>query len=139
VAPPLPANMSVFISKEGDQPAKIVVKRGDQKWEVTEKELDKLPADVRPHVERMLGRGLWGVVGAFPPPDFGPETAPPGNQLQTPGAGPSLLYGPNAFDRMEKRFDEMNRRMDKLFQEVEQLHENHGHSQAPEKPAQPER
>jgi len=139
VPPPLPQNMSVVISKEGDQPAKIVVKRGDQKWEVTEKELDKLPADVRPHVERMFGRGLWGVVGAIPPPDFGPETAPSGNKPQPPdsGAGAAMLYGPNAFERMEKRFDEMNRRMDKLFQEVEQLHENHAHPQAPEKPAQP--
>jgi hypothetical protein len=66
---------------------------------------------------------LCGVVGAFPPPDS--------------GAGAALPYGPNAFERMEKRFDEMNRRMDKLFQEVEQLHEGHAHPQAPEKPAQP--
>ena len=63
VTVPLPPNMSIVISKEGDQPAKIVVKRGDEKWELTEKELDKLPADVRPHVERMLGRGLMGIVG----------------------------------------------------------------------------
>jgi hypothetical protein len=61
---PLPPNMSIVVSKEGDQPAKIVVKREDKKWEVTEKELDKLPADVRPHVERMLGRGLTGIIGA---------------------------------------------------------------------------
>ena len=54
--------MSIVISKEGDQPAKIVVKRGDEKWEVTEKELDKLPADVRPHVEHMFGHG--GLIGA---------------------------------------------------------------------------
>ena len=35
--------------------------------EVTEKELDKLPDDVRPHVERMLGRITSGVkIGQRP-------------------------------------------------------------------------
>ncbi len=55
---PLPPNMSIVISKDGNQPTKIMVRRGDQKWEVTDKELDKLPTDIRPHVERMLGRGM---------------------------------------------------------------------------------
>ena len=66
VTVPLPPNMSIVVSKEGDQPARIVVKRGHEKWELTEKELDKLPADVRPHVQRMLGRGLTGIVGGVP-------------------------------------------------------------------------
>ncbi len=84
VAPPLPADMSVVISKEGDHPAKIVVRRGSQKWEVTEKELDKLPADIRPHVERMLGRGMLGLVGALPSLDMVPE---PGRHGATSGSG----------------------------------------------------
>lgn len=65
VAPALPPGMSVVISKEGDQPAKIVVRRGASRWEVTEKDLDKLPADVRPHVDQMLGRGAMGLVASF--------------------------------------------------------------------------
>lgn len=52
----LPKNLSVTIVRSGEAPAKILVKQGDQKWEITEKELDKLPKDVRGHVERIVGR-----------------------------------------------------------------------------------
>jgi hypothetical protein len=102
--------MSVVISKEGDQPAKIVVKRGDDKWELTEKELNKLPADIRPHVERMLGRGPLGILADA-------ETAP-----GTPES------------RLEKRFDEMNRRIDKLLQSMEDTGD--GRHQPAEKPSE---
>ncbi len=123
---PLPPNMSVVISKEGDEPAKIVVKRGDEKWEATEKELDKLPADVRPHVERMLGRGPLGIVGDLRSFDFLPETPATGSEKQPP-RGPGLL------DRLERRFDEMNRRMDQLFKAIEELGKDHGQQTPVEK------
>ena len=87
VAPPLPADMSVVISKEGDHPAKIVVRRGTEKWEVTEKELDKLPADIRPHVERMLGRGTLGIVGALPSSICCRKPGTPTEQPPAPDAG----------------------------------------------------
>lgn len=153
VASPLPPNMSVVISKEGDQPAKIVVKRGDEKWETTETDLDKLPADVRPHVERMLGRGLFGVVGnlpAFtfvpketptgdlPPFDFAPKEVPdvegPRGLVPAPEMRPPR--GPDLLERMEKRFDEMNRRMDKLLGAVERLHEGRASHEVPGNPTE---
>jgi membrane-associated protease RseP (regulator of RpoE activity) len=135
--PPLPAGVSVVISKEGDQPAKIVVRRGDQKWEVTEKELDKLPTDIRQHIERMLGRGTLGVVGALSSLDM-PEVAPL-KQPPQPDAGSAapLPRRSDSFDRMEQRLDDMNRRMDKLFKEVEQLNGSRAQHQAPEKSVQP--
>ena len=77
VTGPFPQNLSVTMHKEGDKPAQITVQRNDDKWEVTEDSLDKLPDDVRPHVERLLGRGgvltvssggLQSVDG-FPPPE----------------------------------------------------------------------
>ncbi|MCD4726543.1 MAG: PDZ domain-containing protein [Pirellulales bacterium] len=95
---PLPENMSVAISKEGNQPAKIVVRRGDKKWELTEKELGKLPANVRPFVEQMLGRGMPGKMQVKPLP-------------------------PGLDQRLERRFDEMNRRMDRLFKMMEKMME----------------
>ncbi len=52
--PSLPKDMTVIISRTGDQPAKITVKQGDHTWEATEKTLDKLPKQVRPHVQRLL-------------------------------------------------------------------------------------
>lgn len=64
----IPKNMTIVITKEGDKPAKIVVQKDNQKWEVTENELDKLPPDVRPHVEKMLrGSGRPGIVEVKPP------------------------------------------------------------------------
>ena len=58
VAPgPLPDNVSVSVSRSGNKPAKISVSRGDEKWDITDQELNKLPDDLRPFVERMLGGG----------------------------------------------------------------------------------
>lgn len=121
---PLPANMSIAISKEGDQPAKIVVKRGDEKWELTDKDLDKLPADVRPHVERMLGRGPLGMISGLRTFDFLPGGATPGapgDQFITPNADVNGMPGGELWERIEKRFDEMNRRMDQMMKQMEGL------------------
>jgi membrane-associated protease RseP (regulator of RpoE activity) len=64
----LPGGVSVAITREDDEPAKIVVKRGDQSWEIVgdDKEaLAKLPDDVRPFVEQMLDQQAPGAaVGA---------------------------------------------------------------------------
>jgi membrane-associated protease RseP (regulator of RpoE activity) len=54
-AVPLPDNVSISISRSGSKPAKISVGRGDEKWDITDQELNKLPDDLRPFVERMLG------------------------------------------------------------------------------------
>ena len=121
----LPANISVAISKKGDQPAKIVVKRGDEKWELTEKELGKLPADVRPFVEQMLGRGVpisgeidvhvLGVrVPAMPGPSGKRQV-----KMQVKPRPPRLDL------RLERRLDEMDRRMDRLFKMMEKMMAGH--------------
>jgi hypothetical protein len=141
---PLPPDMSVIVSKESNQPAKIVVKRGDQKWEVTERELDKLPADVRPFVEGMLGRNVLGIVGGPKGYDVVPDVmqpgAPPpspGGHFQAPAPPPGMMQvQPLPMDpRLEKRLDEIERRMDKLFQAIQKL--GVGRSQQPA-PAQHE-
>jgi hypothetical protein len=129
---PMPANMSIVITKEGDKPANITVRRGDEKWEITEKELDKLPADIRPFVERMLGRqairfGLFGgAFDAVPDVIFKamPGGRPPqsGDQFNMPAPPPGQMQPMPGLDpRIERRFDEMNRRMDKLFEMLERL------------------
>jgi hypothetical protein len=136
VAPPLPADMSVVISKEGDQPAKIVVRRGAEKWEVTEQNLDKLPADVRTHIEGMLGRGAMGFVGApLPLQEMGPESGV--EKRRAPKAGAPAPARSDWFERMEKRLDEMNGRLDKLFEEVEHGQQNQTPHVAPPKAAKP--
>ena len=111
---PLPGNMSVSINKQGDQPARITVEQGDQKWEVTEEELDKLPEEVRTHVERMLGRVVGGPLDdhldGF---DFDLDgTAPAPQGVRPEGPPPGLL---------DKRLEEMNRRIERLQKSIEDM------------------
>ncbi len=119
---PLPPGMSVVISKEGDKPAKISVKRGDKKWEVTEKQLDGLPADVRPFVEQMLGRGAISVFGGLNALDVTPDTVPH-QPLPAPGS---------LDERIQKRLDEMDRRIERLLRAVEELRTGHGQQAPPD-------
>lgn len=137
----LPANTSVVINKDGDEPAKITVKRGNDKWEVTEKELDKLPADVRPYVEQMLGHGMFGVVGGSIAPNMGVRaqgafSSSGGGTMQMPGFPPGMMQPPfsgSLEQRMEKRFDDMNRRMDQLFKMMEEMSEGRAQHATPER------
>lgn len=50
----LPDDLTVSMTKKGSEPARITVKKGEQSWEITEKELDKLPDDVRKQVESVI-------------------------------------------------------------------------------------
>lgn len=104
---PLPGNMSISITREGDKPAKIVVQQDGKKWEVTDEELDKLPKDVRPHVERMLGRVVGGPAEQIRRFDFVPDWKVP-ERLE---------------ERLEKRLDEMNRRIEQLRKSIDELRE----------------
>lgn len=52
-----PTDLSIELRKSGRDPARIHVKRGDQEWDISEKEVDKIPDDIRPHVMRYLGHG----------------------------------------------------------------------------------
>jgi hypothetical protein len=130
---PMPANMSVVVSKEGDQPAKIVVKRGEEKWEVGEKELDKLPADVRPFVDRLLGRGAFGLAGVDSAFDLAPDVNTPG--VETPNAP---LPGASLEARMEQRFEEMNHRFDQIMKSLNESVSNRAKpkAEAIERPAE---
>jgi len=136
---PLPKNMSITVIKEGDQPAKITVKRDNDKWELTEKDLDKLPADVRPYVDTMLGRGVFGIIdrrlavpGAALPGAMPPSVGTFNLRVPTPNMM-SMQPFPGGLDaRIEKRFEEMNRRMDKLFRMMEEMSQPGHHPAGPE-------
>lgn len=60
--PDVPANMSLQIKKEGDKPAKIIIKRDGNTWETTEDKLDALPEDVRKHVQKLLSGGQVAIT-----------------------------------------------------------------------------
>src|SRR5690606_34683674 len=59
----LPKDLSITVTRSGNEPARLTIKRGDERWEVSEDELDKLPPDIRAHAERMLGRPGLPVPG----------------------------------------------------------------------------
>jgi hypothetical protein len=119
-AGPMPENMSIVIRKEGREPAKIIVTRGNEKWEVSENELDKLPADVRPHAERMLGHDPQARDGRFQFFDFVPDWTP-----STP-AGPEAQAAPAAPSegRLEKRLESLERRLDQMRKSVDEMRAN---------------
>jgi membrane-associated protease RseP (regulator of RpoE activity) len=137
---PLPGNMSISITKNGDKPADIVVKLDKEKWEVTEKELDKLPEKVRPYVHRMLGMGTGpggGVMQWIPemvnpptsPQEPGAMPAPDARFRWTPGPNQNAQPLNNMEKRIEKRLEEMKQRMEKMEKE---LHERFQGDKKPE-------
>jgi hypothetical protein len=83
----LPDNVSVTIGRKGKEPVKITVTRGDEKWEISDKELDKLPEELRPAVQRMLGGGPmpFPMPGGFNMPGMRIEGMPMGG---SPGFNP---------------------------------------------------
>ncbi len=134
----LPGNVKVLIRKEGDKPAQIEVTRGKESWSVNENELDKLPPDLRPHIERMLGTSR-GPAGRW---RYSPEGFRLPDEMQHWQSMiekrfeemnqridklPNPLEGKGGI--LEKRFEDMNRRLDKLRESIDELH-----NKGPEKP-----
>lgn len=122
--PDLPNNVTITITKQGKEPAKIAVTRGDEKWEVTEGELGKLPADLRPHVEWMLRHGLQGVLSPMPEgrlhwtPGAPAPPAPPKAEARREKR-PEGRAGSEPATSIEKQIDEMNRRLDEMRKAVD--------------------
>lgn len=58
LADPIPDDLSITITRKGREPVRIVVERGSEKWETTADQIESLPEDVRPFVERQLGPAL---------------------------------------------------------------------------------
>ena len=114
----LPGGVSVAITRENDGPAKVTVKKGDQTWTVEgdDKEaIKKLPDDVRPFVEQMLGQqGAKPLVKQF---QFGQ-----GGQ----GGGFTLprQMGQIDMDAIRKRTENANQRMLKQMEQMEKQLQN---------------
>lgn len=63
----MPDDLTVQITKEGNKPAKVQVKKRDKSWDTTSDKLDTLPPEIRPHVEHLLNGGGSGLHGGFSP------------------------------------------------------------------------
>lgn len=125
--PPLPENMSIVIRKEGKEPVQITVTKGDQKWEIRENELDQLPADVRPYVEQMLGRGAREPGGRMQffdfVPDWGPGMPAPSTG-EAPTAPEQAAPAAPSEGRVEKRLESLERRLEQMRKSIDEMREN---------------
>ena len=133
----LPKGTRVTVTRENDAPAKITVEKDGQKWEVTEAELDKLPADLRPAVKGMLGGGRVFVFGQSPVVVPGERPAAPGASKAPKAEADTKPEDKPAgaeqnLDKVREKLEEMNRQlrenekrlqrqMDELRQQMEKL------------------
>lgn len=105
-----PENLTVLISKRGNTPTKVVVKRGDEEWTTTDNKLDALPEDVRPHVAGLLGlpaagphSAAWEFRSTVP--------AHAAAQMRIEALGPAL----------NERLDDLDKQIDDLRKSLEEL------------------
>ena len=110
--PDLPDKVTVTITKHGREPAKIAVHEGDKKWEITEKELDKLPKDVRSYVDQMFAPASRGMISGRAGMGFG------GSWTAAPGPGPGMIRSET---RLQKRLDDMSRQIEQMQKSLEQM------------------
>lgn len=108
--------LSIEIDRNNDKPATVKVKRGSKSWELTEKDLDKLPADIRPIVESQLngGRGIQGIVAPRLP---GLPTRP--RQVARPPAAPRADE-----QKVQDRFDGLELQMKELQDAIRSIQGN---------------
>jgi hypothetical protein len=122
--PDLPNNVTISITKQGKDPVKIIVARDNEKWELTEGELDKLPADLRPHVDWMLRFGMRGALSPrreggllLSPP--APASPPPPKPELRREKRPEGRAGSEPTKSIDKQLEEMNRRLDEMRKAVD--------------------
>jgi hypothetical protein len=99
----IPNGVSVTVQKEGDGPAHITVKRGDEVWEVDAdkpEDLDALPEDLRPFVAQMM------------------ETGPEGGMHGMGMPGMEQMLPPGMDSELRQRVEEMERQMHQLQEQL---------------------
>lgn len=115
----LPNQLSVEINKEGDEPARIKVRRGDETWEITEDHIDDLPEDVRPFVSGMMGQGGAGNALMYRLP--GLQELPPMDS--------------ETWSNMDDRLDDMRLQLEEVLKQLEEMKGIRGMAPLPHEPA----
>lgn len=117
VATGLPNGVSVSITRTNDEPAKIKVTRGKESWEVTENDLDKLPEDIRPSIQRMLDGNNHEVQFRVRQPILLDRSADAAGAAGG-GGGPG---GPRIVTRVERGTNVIDADLKKLAEEIRRL------------------
>jgi hypothetical protein len=99
----MPSGVSVSVQKQNDEPAHIIVKRGNDTWEIVGDDpssLEQLPEDLRPFVEQMLVGTRPGQMPQMPMmPGMGPPAGFRNGELQ------------QRLDQMQQQLEELQQRM----------------------------
>ncbi len=128
----------VTIGRRGSEPAQINVKKKDQSWDITEKELDKLPEDVHKQVAPLLatpsgttsfsagsGMGTWTTKVQAPYTTYLPnelyqrslqQMIRSANQVPPKSAGQS-----DPTSQLHERQEAMFKQLQQLTEKVEKL------------------
>lgn len=93
----LPKDVSVCITKEGDQPARIEVKKGDSSWVTTPDDLPRLPEEVQGYVRQAL-RAQGGAMDWKQAIRYRPTVArlPANAVTNVPVPSPAIVGGEGA-------------------------------------------
>jgi hypothetical protein len=114
----LPEDLSISVTRQGKQPAKITIKQKERVIETTEDKLAEVPDDLRRYVDPMLGRSraAWNRRASVGNDMLMP--APPGQEgrqkrirTQPPGRSPEPVE--RRLEELERRFKELERSLDK--------------------------
>ncbi|MFO1046111.1 MAG: PDZ domain-containing protein [Planctomycetaceae bacterium] len=120
----LPEDVTVTTVRKGTAPVKVSVQKGNQTWEVSEKELAKLPAEIRHYVEMALsGPTPFTRVVAMPaapviPPKYAAELHQSKGFFQ---AVVAPVPSAKEVDRPSQSQAEMERQLKELSEQVEKL------------------
>src|SRR5262245_3763503 len=138
-----PKDLSVQINKDGGQPARIHVKRGDQEWDVTDEKLSELPGEIRQYIDQMLGKATtaWRTVRVSPegkvegdvqitpmppkppaPPKLPTAPAPPAPPAKAAASARSGgSFSLRSADGSDAKLDAILKEVKQLRQEVDEL------------------
>jgi len=146
----IPGDLSIVIEKKGEQPAEIKAKRGEESWSAKEGELDSLPPEIRPHVERLLGHGpmpftlpfTWAtparpvkVPGVPVPPvaiDFADGKQVRAERLHIVGPGGTKQTAERQRGSLEHRLEQMNKSLERMNEQMQALQRELGKSSTEE-------
>jgi len=125
----MPGGIAVSITREGNEPPTITVKKGDKTWTVKgddEKALKELPDDVRPFVQQML-QGAHAPRAGGMNFNFGDMQKMLDDLGQLDGAlGEDNAFGQRmkaARERTEAARQQMQQRLEQMEQQIQKLQE----------------
>ncbi len=114
----LPENVSITITRKGKQPAKIVVERDDDTWELTEENLEELPKEIRTFVEQSLGQLRVNVSSSLDQLRERLPELPRNGEVVRRLEGQLNRAAERAEDVLERRLNRLTNRLEKLEKQL---------------------